>query len=192
MPKIFQIPIPNSSMFEPVTSVYENNLTYIEFLLGILKKLNETVAQVNTNTEFIEEYTGKIEELEASIASLREDVINRINEQSQEITTRMNAIEAELNEQIKAYLNEAKQYSDTLYNILNSKIDQVAVGQINVYDPTTGSISPLQDVLNNLAGSSRNALTATEYDELNLTADAYDAYDISAFNYDYYGKELLV
>ena len=62
-----------------------------------------------------------------------------------------------------------------------------------MYDPTTGVLSPLQTVLDNLYGSTReDALTATEYDALDLTATAYDAYDLTAFDYDKYGKTLLV
>lgn len=193
MPKINQIPIPNVSIFEPVTSVYENNLSYVEFLLGILKKVNEILEQTNVNTEFIEEYSGKIEELENSIAQLRTDVTNAINEQTNTIDTRFAQIEAELNNQLRGAIIECKQYSDNLYRILDAKIDQVAVGQINVYDPTTGVISPLQDVLNNLAGNARDdSLTADEYDGLDLTASQYDGYDISAFDYDYHAKSLLI
>jgi hypothetical protein len=37
-----------------------------------------------------------------------------------------------------------------------------------------------------------NALTATEYDALDLTATAYDAYQLTARDYDLNGKTLLV
>ena len=64
---------------------------------------------------------------------------------------------------------------------------------ITLYDPTTGILSPLQVVIDNIYGTSReDALTATEYDALQLTATAYDAYAVSAFDYDMYGKTLLV
>lgn len=192
MTKITQIPIPNTSIFEPVTSVYENNLTYVEFLLGILKKLNETVAQVNKNSEFIEDYDGRIETVEKEIAQLRVDLEEGIARQDAEIEARFTQIESTLRTMVSVALDESKAYSDTLYRILDSKIDQVAVGQINVYDPTTGEISPLQDVLNNLAGSTKNALTASEYDALALTATVYDDKDITAFNYDYNGKAILM
>lgn len=192
MTKITQIPIPNTSIFEPVTSVYENNLTYVEFLLGILKKLNEMVEQVNRNTEFIDDYDGRIESVEKEITQLRVDLEEGIARQDAEIEARFTQIESSLRTMISVALDESKAYSDALYRILDSKIDQVAVGQINVYDPTTGEISPLQDVLNNLAGSTKNALTASEYDGLALTATAYDDKEISAFNYDYNGKAILM
>jgi len=37
-----------------------------------------------------------------------------------------------------------------------------------------------------------NALSASEYDALDLTATAYDAYQISARDYDLNGKSLLI
>ena len=64
---------------------------------------------------------------------------------------------------------------------------------IDVYDPTTGLLSPLQTVLYNIYGASReNALTATEYDGLELTASVYDGREITAFDYDNNGKEILM
>lgn len=192
MPKIHQVPIPNTSIFEPVTSVYENNLSYVEFLLGVLKKLNECIIQLNINTEFIEEYSGKIEEIEKELAKIRTDVDDAIKRQDEHIDARLDEIMASLTSMVDAVLVETKAYSDELYTILNNKIDQVAVGQINVLDPTTGLIAPLQEALNNIAGNTTDNLTATEYDALELTATAYDGYQISAYDYDFHGKTILV
>ena len=94
---------------------------------------------------------------------------------------------------IATALVQANAYTDAKASQLHQEIQNIAVGDITVYDPTTGILSPLQTVLDNLYGSSReDALTATEYDALELTATAYDAYDITAFDYDKYGKTLLV
>lgn len=192
MAKIHQIPIPNTSIFEPVSSVYENNLTYVEFLLGILKKINETVEQVNKNSEFIEEYNGRIEVIEAEMAQIRIDVNDAIARQDAHIDERLDAITQSLTSMIDATLQSARDYSDSLYEILDNKINMVAVGQINVLDPTTGLMSPLQEVINNLAGNTSDNLTATEYDALSLTATAYDGYNVSAFDYDFHAKSILV
>lgn len=192
MPKITQVPIPNTSIFEPVTSVYENNLTYVEFLLGVLKKLNETIEQVNKNSEFIEDYDGRIEAVENDIVALREFLETSVREQNAEIEARFATIEANITVLFNQMRAEMKAYTDEVARQLDAKIDRVAVGQINVLDPTTGVLSPLQDVLNNLAGTNRDALTADEYDGLDLTASTYDGYNISAFDYDYNGKLILM
>ena len=63
--------VPPIGFFDPISVDPKDMMTDVEYLLGILKKLNEVIKQVNTNSEFIDNYTGKIEELEAEIANLR-------------------------------------------------------------------------------------------------------------------------
>ena len=53
-----------TSIFQPTTTVFEDNLTFEEFLTGILCRLNEVIDLVNQHQEFIENYSGKIEEIE--------------------------------------------------------------------------------------------------------------------------------
>ena len=60
-------------------------------------------------------------------------------------------------------------------------------------NPFTGELVPLKDVIMSLVGLHRDdALTATEYDALDLDATTYDAYDLTAYDYDFSGKTLLV
>lgn len=59
--------------------------------------------------------------------------------------------------------------------------------------PFTGEYVPITTVINELAHLHKaDALTASEYDALNLSAADYDAYDLTAFDYDWSGKILLV
>lgn len=185
--------IPPIGFFEPISVDPKDMMTDVEFLLGILKKLNEVIAQTNKNTEFIDEYSGKIEEIEAEIEELYQDFDTFKIDVNTNISTQFNAIKIELQSMIATALSQANAYTDAKATQLHDEIQAISVGDIQVYDPTTGLLSPLQDVLDNIYGSGRDdALTATEYDALDLTATAYDAYDISAFNYDKYGKTLLV
>ena len=185
--------IPPISFFEPISVDPNDMMTDVEFLLGVLKKLNETIKQVNSNTEFIDKYSGKIEEIEAEIKALRLEMEDFEEGVEQEIATQFANIKIELQAMIATALVQANAYTDAKASQLHQEIQNIAVGDITVYDPTTGILSPLQTVLDNLYGSSReDALTATEYDALELTATAYDAYDITAFDYDKYGKTLLV
>lgn len=185
--------IPPIGFFEPISVDPKDMMTDVEFLLGILKKLNEVIAQTNKNTEFIDDYSGKIEEIEAEIEELYQDFDTFKIDVNTNISTQFNAIKIELQSMIATALSQANAYTDAKATQLHDEIQAISVGDIQVYDPTTGLLSPLQDVLDNIYGSGRDdALTATEYDALDLTATAYDAYDISAFNYDKYGKTLLV
>lgn len=200
--------IPPIGFFDPISVDPKDMMTDVEFLLGVLKKLNEVIAQTNKNTEFIDEYTGKIEEIEAEIVALRSEyevfknqVTTELNdfevEVNNNIAVQFAQIKVELQAMVATALTQANAYTDYVANQLHEEIEAVSVGDIQVYDPTTGIYSPLQTVLDNLFGSTREqALTASEYDALLLSATEYDTYDngtpITAFNYDKYGKTLLV
>lgn len=185
--------IPPIGFFEPISVDPKDMMTDVEYLLGILKKLNEVIKQVNNNTEFINNYSGKIEELEIEIANLRSEMTDFENEITADITSRFNAIKTELDAEIAASLIRANAYTDSVAANLQEQIQAIIVGQITVFDPTTGIVSPLQVVIDNLYNSGRNdALTATEYDSLELTATSYDGYELTAYEYDQSGKTLLV
>ena len=185
--------VPPIGFFEPISVDPKDMMTDVEYLLGILKKLNSMIAQLNANTEFIEEYSGKIEEIEAEVRALRKEMTDFESQITTDIDNRFIAIRDELQALIATALMQANAYTDALGARLEQEIQEIELGQISIYDPTTGIMSPLQTVIDNLYGSTREeALTATEYDALDLTATAYDAYDITAFNYDKYGKTILV
>ena len=185
--------IPPIGFFQPISVDPKDMMTDVEFLLGVVKKLNEIILQTNKNSEFIDEYTGKIEEIETEIAALKEEMTNFEAEINQDITIRFNEIKAELDAAISTALVRANAYTDAVAANLQEQIEQIVIGQITLFDPTTGIISPLQMVVDNLYNAGRtNALTASEYDALDLTATAYDAYELSAYEYDQSGKTLLV
>lgn len=184
--------VPPISFFHPISVDPKDMMTDVEYLLGILKKLNETIKQVNENTEFIDSYSGKIEEIEAEIAALRQEMTTFEGDINASIAAQFLQIKADLESTVAAFMTQANAYTDTVAAQLREEIRAVSVGAITVYDPSTGVLSPLQTVIDNLYGTSRDeALTATEYDALDLTATAYDAEDITAFNYDRYGKTIL-
>lgn len=55
-------------------------------------------------------------------------------------------------------------------------------------DPFTGKMTAVKNVVYTLADLHRlYALTATDYDALDLTADDYDALDLTAYDYDFHG-----
>ena len=184
--------IPPIGFFDPISVDPKDMMTDVEYLLGILKKLNSMIAQLNSNTAFIEEYSGKIEEIETEIAALRNEMTEFESEINEEITTRFNAIKLDLQSAIATTLLQANAYTDATAANLREEIQAVSLGQITLFDPTTGSLNNLQVVIDNIYNTSREeALTATEYDGLQLSATTYDGYQITAFNYDRYGKTIL-
>lgn len=188
-----RIQSPPNTLFSGITTDFKDNLTYAEFLLGVLKKLNEMIDQVNNNSEFIDKYTGKIEEIEAEIVKIWAYFETQRSEIDAETNAKIEALRQEISNEIYNVRTAIIAYVDLNVSQLNQKIDDVILGDIDVYDPTTGILSPLQTVLDNIYGVSRtNAITATEYDELELTATAYDALELTAFDYDNNGKEILM
>lgn len=187
------ITAPPNSLFEGITTNYQDNLTYAEFLLGVLKKLNEMVATVNEHSEFIDHYTGEIEKMQAELALFRAEWKQYKIDLEADIETQMNDLKREVYAQLNGQIAQMRAYVDVQDQALKDYIDSVALGQINVYNPATGEMQPLQDVINSLFDVSReDALTATEYDGLELTATYYDGQDISAYDYDTAGKTLLM
>lgn len=169
-----------------------DELTLYGMICKISEYLNEMREQVNKNTEtaieyeeYLREIQVKVEELEADYERFKvemdEDIDNRFRELTYQLTT-------ELNNQLAII----RYYIDSQYQELNKKIDDVIAGDITIYDPTTGLLSPIQVVINNLFDMNReNAITCTEFDALELTATEYDAYEITAYNFDVNAKALL-
>ena len=180
--------IPPIGFFEPISVDPRDMMTDVEFLLGMLKKLNEVIAQVNIDSEQI----GRISELEAQFNALRQEMTQFKYDVNQSIALQFAEIKVELQSMLISAIAETKSYTDTVAARLEDEIQEISIGQIKVFDPTTGLYSDLQIVIDNLYTLGRtDALTATEYDALELTATAYDAYELTAYEYDNNGKTLL-
>ena len=180
--------IPPIGFFQPISADPKDMMTDVEFLLGVLKKLNEVIAQVNKDSELI----GEIDELKEEVNAMRAELTQFKTDINNEISTRFNNIVIELNAIVATALVQANAYTDSRAQQLENEIKNIVVGQITVYDPTTGIRSPLQTVIDNLYNGSRDeACTATEYDGYELTATTYDGYEITAADYDSKGKTII-
>lgn len=186
------IATPPSRLFQGISTNYLDNMTYAEFLLGILKKMNEIIAVTNTQQEFIDEFNVKYQQLLQDFEQLRGEFDALEDKITASVQAQLDAFEIEVRNLITATQNYLIAYTDSAEARLQGQIEAIQVGDIKVIDPTTGVLSPIQTVINNIAGSSADALTASEYDALNLTATAYDNYNITAYDYDFKGKALLV
>lgn len=183
---------PPNTLFQGISTNWQDNLTYQEFLLGVLKKLNEVITQVNADSEYIAKFNTKYTELLAEFEEVKSRVDTLDEEINAEVDAKLQAFQNAVEVQIDTATEYLKAYSDLGDQRLMQEIQNIQLGQIQLIDPTTGITSPLQTVIDNLAGASKDALTASEYDALNLTATAYDTQEISAFNYDFNGKAILM
>lgn len=177
---------------------FDESLSYLEQLCAILNKLNETIEQVNSNTEWINNYEDEYETIQREIENINAelDVINNSLENKVDLET-LNASLLALKEELEGVISNdytiLKNYVDAADENLQYQIDNFAADNIRVYDPTTGILSPLQTVLNNIYDETRDeAITCTEFDSLaDLTVTWYDSKEITAFNFDRYSKTLL-
>lgn len=139
---------------------------------------------VNTYLQGLEEVQQAIEVINSTL----DDLILQVEQNTTDIENNYNTLYNLIGETY----NSIKNYVDSQVAILNEKIDNIQIGAIDVYDPTTGLVTPLQIVLNNLYSiANKDGLTATEFDALNLTATGFDAYQITAYEFDSQGKVIL-
>lgn len=172
---------------------FDDSLSYLEMLSTTLEKLNETIEQVNKNTEVAEHYEELLQQIEDEVNRLEQEYIEFKESIENEIDERFTLLQSQLTVYIENQIAVLRYEIQTKYDELNQKIDNIIAGDIKIYDPTTGILSPIQVVINNLFDMNRtNAITCTEFDELELTATTYDSYEITAFNFDINAKDILV
>lgn len=171
---------------------FDESLSYLEMLCAILDKLNETIEQVNINTEVASHFEELLQQIEAEVEKLEQEYEEFKESIEEEIDIKFNQMYAELTMYIENQIALLRYEIQSKYDELNRKIEDIIAGDINVYDPTTGLLSPIQVVINNLFDMNRNeAISASEFDGLELTATEYDEKEITAFNFDVYGKTIL-
>ena len=189
---------------------FDESLSYLEMLCAMLDKVNQTIDEVNRMSVIVDNIDINFTDLYDKINNLNSD-INNINNQLENITSKVdtntnnivllnNKIDNEINnlnntlrQLIRDNFDTLKNYVDYQDFLLDEKINNIQIGAIDVYDPTTGILSPLQTVINNLYEiGNKDGLTATEFDALDLTASQFDNYEITAYEFDSQGKAILV
>jgi hypothetical protein len=169
--------------------VYDDEESFLEMLRKFYQYLHELTKATKDLSDEVEAVRNDMNDLEGAVNAKLE----QINEILVEYDLKIDRIENEIYLFINNQIVNLRSYVDSQDNLLNEKIRQIEIGNISLYDPSTGLYSPLQTVIDNIYDMNRaNALTASEYDALDLTATAYDAYELSARDYDVNGKSLLV
>lgn len=194
--------------FDAITS-YElwcKVVKYVNELISNMKltqdAVNDLIDAFAELKEYVDTYLTDIDEVKRQIEVINSTLVDYkklIDQNTSDIASLDNKIDSEieaLSERLTRLIvnnyNILKDYIDGNVAILDEKITNIQIGQIQVYNPTNGLLQPLQDVLNDLYESGNvNAISASEYDALELTATAYDAYQLTAREYDTNAKELL-
>lgn len=192
-------------------------ITTYQFMCKIVEYLNEVIYNQKILDENGEVIKQMVEDLQEYVDKYLEDLTS-IKEELENLETDMTALSSQvetntqdisdLDSKIDLSIENLKIYTDNLVqdnfvtlrnyvdyqdNLLDEKIDNIQIGAISLYNPTTGTLDPLQVVINDLYElTNRDGLTATEFDALDLTATEFDAYQITAREFDSEGKIILV
>jgi len=169
--------------------VYDSEESFLQMLRKFYQYLHELTTASKDMSDDIIALRDEMTSFEDSINT----EIERINELLEEYNLKIDRVADELKVYVNGQIVDLKQYVDFQDNALSNRITNIEIGNINLFDPTTGLYSPLQVVINNIYDLSRQgAITASEYDNLQLTATAYDAYNLTARQFDTEAKTLLV
>ena len=193
---------------------YLMSMTYLEQVTWICNYIDkEIIPKINENATITNELINKVEEVQEQLIEIKEYVdkylkdVEEIKEQiiviNEAIKTLTNNLELtnnkidQVHDELIAIINQdyniLKNYIDTEISIVNDRIDNIEIGEIEVYNPTNGLFQPLQEVINDLYQiTNKDGLTASEFDALELTATEFDAYNITAYEFDSQGKIILV
>lgn len=155
--------------------------------------MQEMSQQISSNNQIINQRIDTLTtDLNGQLTTFEGTVTQKLEDQSAAIA----AMEAKVTEQIATVTaliaNTDKANRDWTLQQIDAAIANLPDDLPPVIDPTDGKLESVQIALNHMWDAMReNALTAQEYDNLELTATAYDAYNLTAVAYDRAGKLLL-
>lgn len=163
-------------------------LTYFEGTnqLATISYVDEQIAEAKNDIQI------SLDHLQALIDDLEDTKLDRTDFDTfvSEVSLSLNSMGSAITVLERLTAENAQAIIDT-YNELKDYIDSQLI-DLEVINPLTGNIQPIQLVLNYMANFLRtDSLTAQEYDDAELTAKAYDDLELTAFNYDNYGKNYI-
>lgn len=176
--------------FKYLEEAFKELKAYVDEHIEDVARLEHEIELINIE---LDRLAREVLQNTTDIRDLNIKVDENYNILDTKINNEISGLDASLKLLINQNFNVLKQYVDYQDNILNEKIDNIQIGLIQIYDPTTGTVQPLQTVINNLYQiGNKDGLTATEFDALDLTCTAFETYQITAYEFDSSGKLILV
>lgn len=165
---------------------------------ALLTRVNALENEINTFESEIEERFNQLQ------TGLEEYIFQQVQAALSQLIIELGTLEAEvlqLRIDLQGAIRDLRsdyQAADTALKFwLEARLDQFKnsipdLTTVNVWNPVRGAITSIQICVNDLYDISRSgALTAYEYDSMELTAAEYDALDLSAYDYDNYARDIL-
>lgn len=184
----------------PYSDAHELNLDWLikktKEIQDITTYLTEEFAKIEILTEdYIQSMINRaIEENNVILAQQLEDLKAQITtEYKGYVTAQISALTVYIDNQDAYYNGVAKDYADSALLDAKAYTDSKVLDYTMMINPITGVYEDVRNVVDDIVSyfHTSDALTAGEYDALDLTASAYDAYDITAYDYDFSGKTIL-
>ena len=184
----------------PYSDFHELNL---DWLLNKTKELESTTAYLVEEFSKIEVVTEEYIQsmidsaIETNNIVLAGKLIQLKNEITTEykgyVTAQINTLTTYIDNQDVHYDGLAQGYANTALSDAKDYVDSQVLEYTMMINPITGEYEDVRNVVDDIVTyfHTSDALTAGEYDALDLTAGAYDAYDITAYDYDFSGKTIL-
>lgn len=182
-----------------VPTVYSNKQSYYECLCYLGYKINECINTLNNYGEEWKSYVDeKIQEMTEYVDDKIQDVRIEAANDNAELEIRMKELLETVRENLQNQIDLLSEREATdILNVRNEMkalevrlkkyVEEYAVKNILVYDPTTGQRVPISDALNNMYQSLRYwGIDCNEFDSLGFTCDSFDAINISAHDFDIY------
>lgn len=190
-------------------AVYDNSLSYYEQLCRIKYKLNEVIKNLNDLEENLPSYVkqaidealggweermeAQFAEQNARIAAAEKKIDDSVAEMQAQLDAAIREMEQTINAQLNALylilvngINANRAYIDSQISLLKAEFPDLST--VYVISPVDGQLVKIQDCVNDMYNVLRyGALTAAQYDALQLTAKEYDDKSLTAFTYDMYG-----
>lgn len=184
----------------PYSDFHELNLDWI---LKKTKELEDTTAYLVEEFSKIhiltEEYIQSM--IDAAIEANNEILAQQLIDLKADITTeykgyvtaQINTLTIYIDNQDVHYDGLAQGYAASALSEAKDYVDAEVLDYTMMINPITGVYEDVRNVVDDIVSyfHTSDALTAAEYDALDLTASAYDAYDITAYDYDFSGKTIL-
>ena len=168
---------------------YINKVIYNQKIVD--ENNNQVMEEITQIRDYVEKYLVDMDEIKEEIITIFND-IERLGDEISTNKDNISSLNIKIDTEIQDTYNVLKTYIDAQDSILDNKIENIQIGAISLYNPVTGTIDPLQTVINDLYNiNNKDGLTASEFDALELTASEFDAYDITAYEFDSQGKIIL-
>ena len=181
----------------PYSDFHELNL---DWLIAKTKELMTHMDALQAEFDKIEVLTKEQIDamIEAAIAANNIKLYNDLVTLKEQITTEYKAYCNNQIAQLTIYIDNqdiyynglSQSYADHALSEAKSYVDTQVLDYTMMVNPITGVYEDVRLVVDDIVSyfHTEDALTAAEYDALELTATAYDAYELTAYDYDFNGK----